>query len=480
MTDRDDLPDVPRPDAHLFLLFGATGDLAKRKLFPGFYRLAAAGRMPESYAIVGTGRHSPGDDDEFRSQVADAVRDSLDSVDDDVLDDLTSRVRFQTSSSDDLDDLVAAVADAESGLDTDGTPERLVYLSLPPSAMESMVPALGEASLLDNARLVVEKPFGTDLESSRELDAALKKVVDEDQVFRIDHFLGKEAVQNVIALRWGNGPIDAVWSREFVESVQIDVPEELGLEGRGSFYESTGAFRDMISTHLCQILGFMAMERPDALDAESVRDAKSQVFRQMRPFTADDVVLGQFEGYRDEEDVAPDSDVETFVAIRAFVDNDRWRDVPFFLRTGKAMAATRRTVTLTFREPEHGLLKHEEQKQVPGPTELSMELGDGTHLAYDLRAKQPGPGLELTTAELVADYDEEFDTAPLEAYERLLLDVMHGEQMLFTRSDEVDRLWELCDPIIKNPPTPLPYEKGSWGPQEAVDLPGEHGWRIQR
>ncbi|MDO9378301.1 MAG: glucose-6-phosphate dehydrogenase [Nocardioidaceae bacterium] len=480
MTDRDDLPDVPRPDAHLFLLFGATGDLAKRKLFPGFYRLAAAGRMPESYAIVGTGRHSPGTDEEFRSQVADAVRDSLDTVDDDVLEQVTSRVRFQTSSSDDLDDLVAAVADAESGLDAEGTPKRLVYLSLPPSAMESMVPALGAASLLDNARLVVEKPFGTDLESSRELDAALKKVVDEEQVFRIDHFLGKEAVQNVIALRWGNGPIDAVWSAEHVTSVQIDVPEELGLEGRGSFYESTGAFRDMISTHLCQILGFMAMERPDSLDAEAVRDAKSAVFQQMRPFTAEDVVLGQFEGYRDEEDVDPDSDVETFVAIRAFVDNDRWRDVPFYLRTGKALAATRRTVTLTFREPSHGLLKHEEQQQVPGPTELSMELGDGTQLAFDLRAKQPGPGLELTTADLEANFDDEFETQPLEAYERLLLDVMHGEQMLFTRSDEVDRLWELCDPIIKNPPKPLPYAKGSWGPQEAIDLPGELGWRIQR
>jgi len=322
---------------HVLVLFGATGDLASRKLFPGLYHLAAAGRLPEEYAVIGTGRHSPGTDEEFRERIRSALDDSIDDLDGDLADDLLSRLRFQTSDAEDGSDLAEAVREAEESMSADTSEvRRLLYLSIPPGAMEPMIAMLGKERLTDRARLVVEKPFGLDLESSRDLDAALKDVVEEDQVFRIDHFLGKEAVQNILALRFANGLFEPAWDARSVESVQIDVPEELGLEGRGSFYESTGALRDMISTHLTQILGFVALEDPGSFEAGALRDAKAAVFEAMRPLDPERSVFGQFEGYREEDDVDPDSDVETFVALEAWVDNDRWRGVPFLLRTGKA------------------------------------------------------------------------------------------------------------------------------------------------
>lgn len=455
---------------HVLVLFGATGDLAARKLFPGLYALAAAGRLPASYAVIGSGRHSPGSDDDFRQQVREGLLETVDDPDEGVLDDLVGRVSFQTSDSDDGADLAAAIRSAEESLG-DGV-RRLVYLSVPPAAMEDMVAMLGREGIVERARLVVEKPFGLDLASSRSLDAALKDVVDEEQVFRIDHFLGKEAVQNILALRFANGLFEPAWDRRSVASVQIDVPEDLGLEGRAAFYESTGALRDMVSTHLSQLLGFVALEDPGTLDEKAVRDAKSTVFQALRPLDPDRVVLGQYDGYRDEDDVADDSDVETFVALEAFVDNDRWRDVPFHLRTGKAMAEGRRTITLRLRTPESPLLDGD-----PGPNELVLELTDDPVITIDVRAKRPGPDMVLTDATFRLDLGEQEEAEPLEAYERLLLDVLRGDQTFFTRADEVDRLWEVCQPVLEARPDVHPYERGSWGPQAALDLP-EGGWRL--
>ncbi|MEJ7832763.1 MAG: glucose-6-phosphate dehydrogenase [Nocardioides sp.] len=456
---------------HVLVLFGATGDLARRKLFPGLYRLAAAGRLPEEYAVIGSGRNSPGTDDEFRQQVRDGVEDTEDDLDRDALEDLLGRTTFQTSDADDGSDLAARVREAEDGLGH-GV-RRLVYLSVPPAAMTHMIAMLGREGLTERARLVVEKPFGLDLASSRELDDALKDVVEEEQVFRIDHFIGKEAVQNILALRFANGLFEPAWERRSIESVQIDVPEELAMEGRGSFYEATGCLRDMISTHLCQLLGFVALEDPGVLDEKSLRDAKSAVFESLRPLDPARVVLGQYAGYRDEDDVAPASDVETFVALEAFVDNERWRDVPFLLRTGKAMAGTRRTITLRFRTPESTLFDGD-----PGPNELVLELTDQPQITVDVRAKRPGPDMELTEASLRLEVvGDAGDREPLEAYERLLLDVLRGDQMLFTRADEVDRLWQVCSPVLEKPPEVQPYEQGSWGPQAALDLP-PGGWRL--
>ncbi len=459
---------------HVLLLFGATGDLAKRKLFPGLYRLAAAGRLPQEYVVIGTGRHSPGTDEEFREQMKQGLRDSLDDLDDGVVDEVLSRVRFVVSDADDGTDLAQAVRDAESDLDqATAEARRLVYLSVPPSAMTGIIAMLDREGLTERARLVVEKPFGLDLASAQELDAALHEVVDEDQVFRIDHFLGKEAVQNILALRFANGLFEPAWHRDTVASVQIDVPEELGLEGRGSFYEATGALRDMISTHLCQLLGFVALEDPCTFDEQHVRDAKKSVFDALRPLDPDRVVYGQYAGYRDEDDVADDSEVETFVAIETYIDNDRWRDVPFYLRTGKSMAATRRTITLRFRRSECPMFEGD-----PGPNEMSLELTDDVEMTVQVRSKRPGPEMVLTTGRLHLDLAEDTPAQePLQAYERLLLDVLRGDQTLFTRSDEVERLWEVCAPVLENPPDLLSYERGSWGPRAASDLPAG-GWHL--
>ncbi|WP_370186090.1 glucose-6-phosphate dehydrogenase [Aeromicrobium sp.] len=453
------------------VLFGATGDLAKRKLFPGLYRLALADRLPADYRVIGSGRHEPKKD--FREQVMDGLKEFVDDLDVDVAEQLVSRTSFQTSDADDGSDLAAAVRDAESELGDDA--RRLVYLSVPPAAMEPMIRMLGETGIADGARIVVEKPFGTDLESSRSLQATLDEIAGEDSVFRIDHFLGKEAVQNVLALRFANGLLEPSWDAEHVCAVQIDVPEELTIEGRGSFYEATGALRDMVSTHLSQVLGFLAMERPESIDADHLRDAKAAVFADVQPLRAEDVVRGQYEGYRDEEGVDDDSEVETFVAVRVHVDNDRWRGVPFLLRTGKAMAATRRTATLFFRAPEP--LFDERQD---GDDRLVLELGEAPEVTAALHVKRPGPTFELTRASATFKLPEDDpEHRPLEAYERLLLDVMHGDQTLFTRGDEVDRLWQVITPVLEDPPPVQSYEKGSWGPQAALDLAGERGWHLR-
>ncbi|MDR6117523.1 glucose-6-phosphate 1-dehydrogenase [Aeromicrobium sp. SORGH_AS981] len=453
------------------VLFGATGDLAKRKLFPGLYRLALADRLPADYRVIGSGRHEPKKD--FREQVMDGLKEFVDDLDVDVAEQLVSRTSFQTSDADDGSDLAAAVRDAESELGGDA--RRLVYLSVPPAAMEPMIRMLGETGIADGARIVVEKPFGTDLESSRSLQATLDEVAGEDSVFRIDHFLGKEAVQNVLALRFANGLLEPSWDAEHVCAVQIDVPEELTIEGRGSFYEATGALRDMVSTHLSQVLGFLAMERPESIDADHLRDAKAAVFADVQPLRPEDVVRGQYEGYRDEEGVDDDSEVETFVAVRVHVDNDRWRGVPFLLRTGKAMAATRRTATLFFRAPEP--LFDERQD---GDDRLVLELGEAPEVTAALHVKRPGPTFELTRASATFTLPEDDpEHRPLEAYERLLLDVMHGDQTLFTRGDEVDRLWQVITPVLEDPPPVQSYEKGSWGPQAALDLAGERGWHLR-
>jgi glucose-6-phosphate 1-dehydrogenase len=470
MTPAADHPTLP---PHVFVLFGATGDLARRKLLPGLYRLSAAGRMPQDFVVIGSGRHSPGSDDEFRERVRAGLDEFVDELDDAVVDDLLSRLSFVVSDADDGAALATAAREAAETLGAEA--QTLVYLSVPPAAMRPMIAMLGREGLADGARLVVEKPFGTDLDSSRELDATLKEVVSEDQVFRIDHFLGKEAVQNILALRFANGLVEPVWNRDHVVSVQIDVPEELTAEGRGAFYESTGCFRDMISTHLLQVLGFVALEPPVHLDARSLRNEKAKVFAAMRPLDPARVVFGQYDGYREDEGVADDSDVETFVALEVFVDTERWQGVPFRLRTGKALGDTRRTVTLTFRTPPMGRFGDDAY----GPNELVLELTDSPRVSVDLYAKRPGPTLSLTPSTLRLDLaEEDVDEEPLEAYERLLLDVMHGDQTLFTRADEVDRIWQVCEPVLQSPPAVRPYARGSWGPDDAVALPGERGWRL--
>ena len=471
----------PAPEDHVIVLFGATGDLAKRKLFPGLFHLFAAGLMPEEFRIIGSGRHSPGSDDDFREQVRAALAEfGRREVRDEIWDAFSRRLSFTVSSADDGAELADAVREAEEEIGVGA--RRLLYLSVPPSAMQPMVPMLATSGLASGARLIMEKPFGTDLASARELNAVLAEVVDEDQIFRIDHFLGKEAAQNILAFRFANGLFEPAWNRNHIAYVQIDVPEALTVEGRAGFYEQTGAFRDMVVTHLFQLLGFVALEPPVRLIAKALHDEKAKVFEAMRPLRSEHAVFGQYDGYRDESGIDDGSRVETFAALEVRLDTWRWEGVPFLLRTGKAMAEGRRSITIGFKEPPLRMFADDgDFAHCQRPNELNFELSDTPQITVDVRAKVPGPALELGAAALRLDFDDTFPRGSgLEAYERLVLDVMRGDHTFFTRSDETERLWELSDPLLRDPPPLQSYPRGSWGPEAAQALAAPRGWRLQQ
>jgi glucose-6-phosphate 1-dehydrogenase len=466
-----------RPSNRVLVLFGATGDLARRKLFPGFFHLFREGLMPEGFRIIGSGRHSPGSDEEFRTRIKAALQEYGRGEVDERWEEFGSRLSFVVSTAQDGADLAAAVTSAEQEIGAEG--ERLVYLSVPPRAMAGMVGMLGDTGIAENCSLVVEKPFGHDASSARELNAALHEVLPEESIYRIDHFLGKEAAQNILALRFANGMFEPIWNRDHISYVQIDVPEKLDIQGRAGFYEETGAFRDMVVTHLLQILGIVALEPPSRIEAEALHLERTKLFDAIRPLDPDRVVLGQYEGYRDEDGVAPDSRVETFAALEVWVDTWRWSGVPFYLRTGKAMAEGRRTVTIGFTEAPLRIFPHQPDENFVRPSELVFELSDDPQIRVEVQAKIPGPVIDLGRAALTLDVEAAFDGADgLEAYERLLHDVMLRERLLFTRSEQIEQLWEVCAPVIDCPRDPEPYARGSWGPESAVALPPPPGWRL--
>jgi glucose-6-phosphate 1-dehydrogenase len=466
-----------RPSRRVLVLFGATGDLAARKLYPGFFHLYREKMMPEDFRIIGSGRHSPGSDDEFREQIWRALQQHGRGELDETWAEFASKLSFEVSSADDGGDLAEAVARAEEEIGAEG--ERLVYLSVPPGAMGDMVRMLGRSGLAERCALVVEKPFGHDLDSARELNAALHEILDEHSIYRIDHFLGKEAAQNILALRFANGMFEPVWNRDHVAYIQIDVPEALDIQGRAGFYEQTGAFRDMVVTHLLQILGIVALEPPSRVDAEGLHLERTKLFEAIRPLDRSRVVFGQYAGYRDQDGVADDSQVETFAALEVWVDTWRWSGIPFYLRTGKSLAEGRRTVTIGFNKAPLRLFPDHTPEQCVRPSELVFELSDDPQVRVEVQAKVPGPVLDLGRAALTLDVDKAFDGADgLEAYERLLHDVMLRERLLFTRAEQIERLWEVCAPVIDRPPELQPYEPGSWGPQAALDLPTSPGWRL--
>ena len=461
------------PDDHVVVLFGATGDLAKRKLLPGLFRLHQVGLFPRSARVIGT---SPVELDEagFR----DHVRDSLihfahPTPADGEIDAFLPLVTYAVSSSDDVSALVAAVdrATAEIG----GSPRILHYLSVPPVAFAPMVTALGSTTLTDErARIILEKPFGHDEDSAKALNELLHSHFREEQVFRIDHFLGKEDVQNILAARFANNVFEPVWNRHHVSHVQIDVPETLGLEGRAGFYEGTGAFRDMVVTHLFQALGVVAMERPEALHGEALATQKLAAFESMLPIDPGRVVRGQYDGYRDEPGVAADSQTETFVALEVQIDNPRWSGVPFYLRTGKALAQGRRVITLGFRKPEHELFGGDHR-----PAALSFEVAEPGALTLHMLAKEPGPEMVLGRAPMTFAYKTaQGERNELEAYQRLLHDAMCGDRTLFTRARGIERLWEVAAPLLASAPAVQPYARGSWGPDAVHDLVAPHEWHL--
>ncbi len=467
------------PEDTVIVLFGANGDLARRKLLPALYHLYAEGWMPERWRIIGDARSDITDDD-FRTLAHAAVEEFGRAVDDD-WDDFAANLSFVSTdfAPGEVDVLRDAVVAAESDMSQAGVaaPNRLIYLSIPPTAFASITKGLAEAGLTERARVVYEKPFGLDLAGFHELDEVVHEALEEEQIYRIDHFLGKESVQNILALRFANGMFEGIWNRQYVESVQIDVPETLGIGTRAGFYEKTGALRDMLVTHLFQVLSVVAMEPPSRLEPGPQIDEKVKVFESMRPLTATDVVLGQYEGYTDADGVEPDSQTDTFVAARVFVDNWRWDGVPFYLRTGKRMAQRHQTVTLTFRRPPATMFGEERGDRADG-NRLTFELGGDEGVRLSFLAKAPGPAISLAEAEMEFDYDETFGSDLIEAYERLLHDALLGDRTLFTRADGVGRTWEVVTEVLDHPPAVHPYAQGSWGPEAAQELIRPHRWSL--
>ena len=338
---------------------------------------------------------------------------------------------------------------------------------------------LGEADLVDRSRIIMEKPFGTGLASAVSLNAKLHEVFDEERIFRIDHFLGKEPAQNILAFRFANGLFEPIWNRNFINHVQIDVPETLGLGRRAGFYEATGAFRDMVVTHLFQILAFMAMEPPTALEPSPISEEKNKVFRSMLPIEPADVVRGQYTGYRSEDGVNPRSDTETFIALKCSIDNWRWAGVPFFLRTGKRLAEGQRIISIAFREPPRSMFPAGSGIGEQGPDHLTFDLADASKVSLSFYGKRPGPGMRLDKQSLqFAMHETGLIGDVLEAYERLILDAMRGDHTLFTTAEGIERLWEVSAPLLAAPSPVRSYAPGSWGPNAIHQLVAPHAWRL--
>ena len=468
-------PGVGPKHPQVVVLFGATGDLAQRKLLPGLFHLVSAGFIP-ACRIIGVSLDDL-DADSFRT----AARGALD--------------RFATRGagdeawttfSDFLDyvpisagpaALREAVDRARASL---GDESRLLhYLSVPPAAALSAVKMLSDADLAMGSRVVMEKPFGVDLESAVDLNARLHAVFDEAQIFRIDHFLGKEPAQNILAFRFANGLFEPIWNRNFIDHVQIDVPETLGLGTRSAFYEATGAYRDMVVTHLFQILGFMAMEAPTSLEPAPISEEKNKVFRSMLPLDPRDVVRGQYSGYRTEPGVDPESDTETLIALKCQIDNWRWAGVPFYLRTGKRMAEGQRIISIAFREPPKSMFPANSGVGAQGPDHLTFDLADAAKMSLSFYGKRPGPGMRLDKQSLQFSMrDTGLVGDVLEAYERLILDAMRGDRTLFTTAEGIERLWEVSVPLLEAPPPVRLYEPGSWGPKSIHQLVAPYAWRL--
>jgi len=478
MTSRRE-ESISKPDDQVIVLFGATGDLAKRKLLPGMFHLQQVGLMPERFRIVGAARRDIGEEgfrDLARRSVGESSRETGDQG---AWEAFEESLRF-AGVGEGFDALEREIAFAREELG-DGA-RLLFYLSLPPRAAEGTVEQIGASGLGGGARVITEKPFGTALASARKLNDRLHEVFAERCIFRIDHYLGREAVQNLLALRFANGMFEPVWNRNHIDHVQIDVPETLSIEMRGSFYEETGAFRDMIVTHLFQVLGFVAMEPPTSLGARALGLEREKVFESMPALRPEDVVRGQYAGYRDEDGVAPGSDTETFVAVECFVDNWRWEGVPFYLRSGKRLAESRHLLTVAFKQPPRRMfpLDCDQIAESFGHDHLTFELGDPGSISASFLAKVPGPRIELGEAHMRFSYADTFGGADqaLDPYERLIHDVMVGDRTLFSSSEAIERLWEVSQPLLDDPPKAISYEPGSWGPESIDQLIAPRRWHL--
>jgi len=483
------------------VIFGATGDLAKRKLLPAIYNLAHEGALPERFNLIGVSRSDIGDDG-FREQATKSIEQfSRRSPDELVLQSLLERMRYVPGTFDD-DGMYGRLADVASEFDAEADIafNRLFYLSTAPGFFPVIVEKLGEHDLDTRedaeVRVIVEKPFGTDLASALELNRRVLAVFDESQVFRIDHYLGKETVQNMIVLRFANGIFEPLWNRSYVDYVQITAAEDIGIGSRAGYYDKSGALRDLIQNHLLQLLMILTMEPPVSFSANEVRDEKAKILRAVQAPAVEDVaqmaVRGQYgpgtsgaeevAGYLEEEGVPSDSTTETYAAVRLQIDNWRWAGVPFYLRTGKRLARKTTEIAVTLKPVPHLAFKQSGSLGVE-PNQLILAVQPNEGVTLSLVAKIPGARMSVRPVNMEFLYGTSFMSQSPEAYERLILDTMRGDATLFARCDEVEAAWRICDPILQawsQSPDPLPqYPSGSQGPKEADGLLlDEHRWRA--
>jgi glucose-6-phosphate 1-dehydrogenase len=460
------------PGPTVFVLFGATGDLAKRMVLPAFYTLAVEGLLPKDWLLVGNGRGDVSHED-FRGHVHDVLTEFGPQPEEGPWKTFCDRLLFAGGgfNTDDPGSLLDVIADARKKL---GPRSQLVhYLAIPPVAFEETTRALGEHDLAKGARVVYEKPFGTSPQGFKSLNRVVHSVLDETQVYRIDHFLGKEGTQDLHVLRFANEIFKAMWSREHIESVQIDVPETLGITDRALFYDATGAVLDMLVTHLFQVAAEVAMEPPASLAAADLQSAREKVIRSFRPLDPAEVVLAQFDGYQEVPGIKARSKADTFVAAKLWIDNPRWRGVPFYLRTGKRLAASEQRVSIVLRTPDAPLPGLPRQANV-----LTFSLSGNGEIDLTMLAKRPGVQLKVDQAKVALPLAELADAEPLPPYVRLIHDVLLGDRSLFTRPDGLFAAWKAVQPILDNPPRLAKYAQGSWGPAGARRLIAPDKWLL--
>jgi glucose-6-phosphate 1-dehydrogenase len=482
------------PDPCALVIFGASGDLTRRKLFPALYSLALRRLLPQRFGVVGVARTDESDE-QFRERMKEAVQEfGRDEFRQDVWDWLAEGMRYVATDFADKggeDLVVQTLTELDERGQTGGN--RVYYFAVPPDAIATLVRAVGKRRSAEGwTRVIVEKPFGRDLASAKELNAELQAYFNESEIFRIDHYLGKETVQNLLALRFANGIFEPIWNRQFVDHVQITVAESIGIEGRAAFYEQAGAIRDIFQNHLLQLVALTAMEPPIDFTADSVRNEKVKVLRAMHTPGPKHVVRGQYgpgwvegeevPGYREEEGVAGDSMTETLVAAKLFVDNWRWADTPFYVRAGKRLARRETTIAIEFKRAPHPPFEETDEEGLR-PNVLVVHIQPDEGVSLEFAAKVPGQGMTLRTVHMDFLYGGAFRTGIPEAYERLILDCLVGDATLFTRADEVEEQWSLVDAIVsawqRDRPAFPNYEAGTWGPPAADDLMRRDGrqWR---